>query len=112
MVSPYCGEKKHDSCYSLEAIHRLAGFQQIEYRGRNVPRDVASMGLGIEDVRDCLQNLRAADFAHSIWYDTVKRWHDVYTPKYRVKDGRYLDLYIKLRLDDKCIVIQLCSFHE
>ena len=112
MVSPADGEKSHDPRYSLDAIHRLAGFGQIEYRGKKVPRDVAALGLGLEDVCECLQALRAADFAHSVWYNTVARWHDVYKTRYRPAGGGMLDLYIKLRLDDRCIVIELCSFHD
>lgn len=112
MVDPGSGEKKHEPDYSLGAIRRLAGFRQIEYRGKKVPRDVASLGMDLEEVSRCLQALQEHHFAHSIRYENFRRWHDVYRMRYRTTDDRLLDLYIKLRLSHDCVVIELCSFHD
>ncbi|MDZ7788918.1 MAG: type II toxin-antitoxin system MqsR family toxin [Xanthomonadales bacterium] len=112
MVDPRAGEKKQSPDYSLDAIRRLASFGQIEYRGKKVPRDVATLGMDLNEVCLCLQTLQEHQFAHSIRYDNFLRWHDVYKMRYQTRDDRSLDLYIKLRLDRECVVIELCSFHE
>ena len=77
-----------------------------------IPRDVAQLRFNLDDVLDCLQKLQSHHFAHSIWYESFPRWHDVYKPVYRARDGRTINLYIKLRLNRDCVVIQLCSFHD
>lgn len=112
MVNPGCGEKRDAPEYSLDAIRRLAGFGQVEYRGKKVQSDVARLDLHLDGVCQCLQTLQPDHFAHSLRYDNFPRWHDVYKCCYRTDDGRDIDLYIKLRLSRDCVVIELCSFHD
>lgn len=104
-------EKRNDPEYSLDAIRRLARFQQVEYRGRKVPRDVASLGYDLNDVCQCLISLQHDHFSHSERYENFPRWHDVYKVRHVGQDGIEHNLYIKLRLDRDCVVIELCSFH-
>ena len=112
MVNPVDGEKRNAPEYSLDAIRRLAESGHIEYRGKRVPRHIAQLGFILDDVRDCLQKLQSHHFAHSIWYENFPCWHDVYKPTYRARDGRTINLYIKLRLNRDCVLIELCSFHD
>ncbi|MGB0513487.1 MAG: type II toxin-antitoxin system MqsR family toxin [Wenzhouxiangellaceae bacterium] len=84
----------------------------MEYRGQKVARDIREIGFELDDVALCLQTLQAHHFKHAVWYSSVRRWHDVYCRAYRAPNGRDFELYIKLRLDQKCVVIELCSFHE
>ncbi|MDA3935010.1 MAG: type II toxin-antitoxin system MqsR family toxin [Gammaproteobacteria bacterium] len=112
MVSSNNNEDKRDTPeYSLDQIRLLAGFRQIEYRGRGVGIDIASLGYNMEDVCQCLIALQKHHFAHSIWYSNFPRWHDVYKLQYSGNDGVNHDLYIKLRLSKDCVLIELCSFH-
>lgn len=112
MVNPINGEKRDAPEYSLDAIRRLAESGHVEYRGKKIRRDVAELRFNLDDVLDCLQKLQSHHFAHSIWYESFSLWHDVYKPRYRARDSRTIDLYIKLRLNRNCVVIQLCSFHD
>jgi hypothetical protein len=112
MVDLDQGEKRDAPEYSLDAIRRLAEFEQVEYRGKKVPYDVARLEFDLDDVCHCLQTLQAHNFAHSIRYENFPRWHDVYKLSYRKSHGRSIDLYIKLRLSRDCVVIELCSFHD
>lgn len=112
MVDLGAGEKKDAPEYSLDGIRRLAEFRQVEYRGKKVLRDIASLGLDLEEVCLCLQTLQPHHFAHAVRYDNFPRWHDVYKTRYRTRDDRELDLYVKLRLSRDCVVIELCSFHD
>lgn len=111
MVSTDAHTKRETPEYSLDQIRRLAGFRQIEYRGKKVPRDVASLGYNMEDVCQCLISLQKHHFVHSIWYGNFPRWHDVYKLHFTDDSGIKHDLYIKLRLSKDCVLIELCSFH-
>jgi MqsR (Motility quorum-sensing regulator) toxin of toxin-antitoxin system len=110
MVSP-APERKNQPEYSLEAVHRNAGFMQVIYSSDRVQRHIENLDLSLDDVCVCLGSLQAGDFAHSERYDEDQRWHDVYKLKYRFSDEQLDDLYIKFRLTGDCVYIDLCSFH-
>ncbi|MBL0039622.1 MAG: type II toxin-antitoxin system MqsR family toxin [Xanthomonadales bacterium] len=103
-------EKKQDADYSLVRVHDLAARQSLRYAGTRVQLDVANLGYGLDDVCACLGSLRAEDFSHSERYVARGKWHDVYKLRWGI--GRPLDdLYVKFRLDDDVLVIELCSLH-
>lgn len=89
MVDPADGEKRNAPEYSLDAVRRLAESGHVEYRGRQIQGRIAQLGFNLEDVLDCLQKLQPHHFAHSIWYENFPRWHDVYKPRYRARDGAW-----------------------
>ena len=111
MVSSESKERRDEAKYSLDGIRRLAGFQQIELRGRRQRRHVAELNYELADLCHCLVCLQEHHFSHSERYANDRHWHDVYKMRHTGKDGVTHDMYIKLRLDRGCIVIELCSFH-
>ncbi|HET7370999.1 MAG TPA: type II toxin-antitoxin system MqsR family toxin [Gammaproteobacteria bacterium] len=110
MVSPAV-ETKDEPDYSLDGVHRLAGFRQIAYAGKRVMRHVDELGFNLDDIGDCLASLQPLDFHRSERYTAKGRWHDVYLLRYRGSSGPTHDLYIKFRLNTECVLIDLCSFH-
>jgi len=111
MVSPKGEGRRNEAEYSLDGIRRLAGFGQIELRGRRLRRHLAELDYQLDDVCHCLVCLQQHHFSHSERYEDDRRWHDVYKMRHTGRDGVTHDIYIKLRLDRDCIVIELCSFH-
>ena len=111
MVSTERKERRNEAEYSLDGIRRLAGFKQIELRGRRLRRHLGELGYELDDLCDCLVSLQKHHFSHSERYHNYRRWHDVYKMRHAGKDGVSHDMYIQLRLDRDCIVIELCSFH-
>jgi hypothetical protein len=111
MVDSGTPERRDEPAYSLDGIRRLAGFSQVEYRGKKVLRDVAGLGYRFEDVCHCLLALQAEDFSHSERYENFPCWHDVYKIRHTGRDGKIHRLYIKLRTSVDCVTIELCSFH-
>lgn len=111
MVSPSEKERRDEAEYSLDGIRRLAEFGQIELRGRRQRRHLAELDYQLEDVCECLIALQEHHFSHSERYENVRLWHDVYKICHTGRDGVTHDMYIKMRLDRDCIVIELCSFH-
>ncbi|MBK9657970.1 MAG: type II toxin-antitoxin system MqsR family toxin [Rhodanobacteraceae bacterium] len=111
MVTP-TPEKRSSSEYSLQALHRLAGFGKVAYVGRTVEQDIEDeLGLGVDDVCTLLSSLQPTNFHHAVRYEGDARWHDVYLLPYPSAGDRNRKLYIKFRINLSCVVIQLCSFH-
>src|SRR5690606_19356470 len=63
--------------FSLEAVHRLARFKQVEFASSRVHNQLDGLGYSVEDVCDCLQALEEKHFSKSITYD-AGGWMDVY----------------------------------
>jgi hypothetical protein len=104
-------EKRSEAEYSLEALHRLAGFGQVAYMGRRIQRHIEDLRLSPDEVCDLLGALRPEDFQHAERYEDDRRWHDVYLLPYPCPENRRRKLYIKFRLSKDLILVQLCSFH-
>jgi hypothetical protein len=99
--------------YDLNDVKATAKRHDIEYRGRNVQRDIHNLGYELVDVVQCLMQLSESDFRKSIHY------------KDRPTDDEYMctftkagnegsepdDLYVKYCLIDRCLIIDLGSFH-
>jgi len=108
---PSAPERKGGPDYSLDAIHRAAAAGNVSYMGTHVEQAIENYGYTPADVCACLAALEKADFSHSERYSDNPKWHDVYKPVFRRSDGLKESLYIKLRLNRDCVVIELCSFH-
>lgn len=104
-------ERKAHAEYSLSRVRALAAREAVRYVGTRVQLDVDALGYGLADVCACLMSLREADFAHSERYAIGGKWHDVFRVAWGLPGKRPDLLYLKLRLDDDVVVIELCSFH-
>lgn len=111
MVNPNVTETKDEPDYSLEGVHRIAGFQQVVYVARRVQRHVNDLGYQLDDVCALLCALHESHFHRSERYENDSRWHDVYLLPHPVPSNPGERLYIKFRLTRDCVYIDLCSFH-
>lgn len=112
MVTQPAPERRDAAEYSLDALHRLAGFKQIAYVGSRVQRHIEdALRVSADEVCDLLGSLGASNFHHAERYHDDPRWHDVYLLPYPCAEDRNRKLYIKFRINRSCVVIQLCSFH-
>lgn len=105
-------ETKADADYSLARVFELAARQSLRYAGTRVQLDVDNLGYGFEEVCACLRSLRPTHFSHSERYAPRGRWHDVYKLSWGLPGRAADDLYVKFRMDDDVLIIELCSFHQ
>jgi hypothetical protein len=99
--------------YGLELVKANAKRRNIEYRGRNVQRDISNLGYELADVAWCLMQLSENDFSKSISYED-RPTDDVYMCTFTRagnEESEPDNLYIKFCLIDSCQVIDLGSFH-
>ena len=98
--------------YDLNDIKAAAENKRIEYSGRKVQRDIGNLDYVLEDVLDCLMKLDEKDFNKSGSYEDGNPGYDSYVTKY-YKDGRANAdiIFIKFRLIDRNVIIDLMSFH-
>lgn len=99
--------------YDLGEVKASAKRHDIEYRGRNVQRDISNLGYELVDVARCLMQLAKADFSKSIRYED-RPADDEYMctfTKAGNEESEPDNLYIKICLIDNCQVIDLGSFH-
>ena len=100
--------------YLLEDVKVAARAARIQYRGRNVQRDIANLGYDLNNVIDCLMQLSESNFRKTHIYKEGAPPDDDYTCQYtRQVDGEGVtdELYIKFCLVDDCLMIDLGSFH-
>ena len=102
--------------YNLEQVKKAAQEGSIEYRGRKVQRDINNLNYSPSDVKQCLLQLSESNFSKTIEYENIPHPDDVYHFNYIRfdEDGDELlpdHLYIKFRLIDDCLEIDLGSFH-
>lgn len=81
------------------------------FASTRVQNDIANIDYGIEDVCNCLSSLTEEHFINAEKYPGSRRWLDVYRIQWRLSGRDYDDLYIKLSLDNNCLIIELRSFH-
>lgn len=105
-------ERKADADYSLSRVHELAGRDSVRFAYTRVQADIANLGYGQDEVCSCLSALQASDFSHSERYTSQGKWHDVYKISWRLSARAPDHLYVKFRMDDDVLVIELCSFHQ
>jgi hypothetical protein len=72
---------------------------------------VENLGYVLADVCELLEQLEVEHFCHSERYTPTGRWHDVYSLEHPVDADPDERLYIKFRVTDDCLCIDLCSFH-
>lgn len=111
MVDRKIAETGSTAQYSLSGLHRLAGFKQVNYASRRVQRHVANLEYGLDDVCARLCELRQSHFHRAERYEGSARWYDVYLLPHPVPANVDERLYIKFRVTDDCVWIELCSFH-
>lgn len=104
-------ERRTTAEYSLSRVHELAAHGSVSYVSRKVQVDVANLSYAPEDVHKCLQTLNDGHFHHAERYPPGKVWFDVYLIFYPGPTGDLDELYVKLKLDRDCIVVDLASFH-
>lgn len=98
--------------YNLNDVRKVAKTGNIRYRGRKVQRDIDNLGYELRDVQHCLMSLTEEDFDKSNPY-AGSPTDDAYVvdfpnPSNEDKTDR---LYVKFRLLDDCLYIDLGSFH-
>ncbi|MBS0571550.1 MAG: type II toxin-antitoxin system MqsR family toxin [Proteobacteria bacterium] len=111
MVNSKIKRTKTVAEYSLEGLHRLAGFKQVAFMSRRVQRHIENLGYGLDEVCAKLCALDASNFHRSENYEDDSRWHDVYFQAHPVPSNANERLYIKFRVSRDCVWIELCSFH-
>lgn len=100
--------------YDLDAVRNAAKRSNIEYRGRNVRRDIDNLGYELKDVVQCLISLTEADF-----HKTHDYGNGIVDDAYRIDfpnpnadfEGQLDALYVKFCLIDDHLLIDLASFH-
>lgn len=105
-------ERRDFAAYDLQRVRELAASGRVRFAGRAALRDSENLGYAPDDVWQCLCALTPDLFKHSECYPPASKWHDVYGMRWRSPGGAVDDLYIKLRLGDGCLLVQLCSFHR
>ena len=103
-------ERRGKKEYSLDRIKELAEWGNVMYLSSRVTRHVENLGYSPDDVHKCLSCLEEENYDKSIRYDGGP-WLDIYLISYTGSTGHTENLYIKLKLNRDCIVIQLASFH-
>jgi hypothetical protein len=99
--------------YDLGEVKASAKRHDIEYRGRNVQRDISNLGYELADVARCLMQLSVNDFSRSIHYEdrpTDDEYMCTFT-KAGNEESKPDDLYIKFCLIESYQLIDLGSFH-
>lgn len=99
--------------YGLQGVHRLASFKQVYYAGSadKLLKHLAELGFSLTDVCDELLTLNASDYDRSIQYGGRGAWHDVYLKDFPTDDDPSRRLYVKFRISEDCVLLELCSFH-
>ena len=97
--------------YNLEDVRNAAKNGCIEYRGRNVRRDIDNLGYELADVLACLVSLTTHDFYKTYTYPDGEI-DDAYRIDFVCPGNTESDsIYIKLSLINDCLMVDLASFH-
>lgn len=105
-------ERKPDADYSLQRVAELASCKAVCFASTSVQRDSINLGYDQIDVCECMQALRPVHFSHAERYRPHGPWHDVYKIDWAPQGCEPDPLYVKFRMDDGLVVIELCSFHR
>lgn len=111
MVTNADVQERQSAEYSLRRVIELARSSSVRFASTRVQNDIANIDYGIDDVCNCLSSLTEEHFINAVKYPDSRRWLDVYRIKWQLPGRDYDDLYIKLSLDNNCLVIELRSFH-
>jgi len=103
-------ERRDKKEYSLERIKELAESGDVMYLSSRVTKHVENLEYSPCHVHDCLSLLEEENYRGTIRYNNGP-WLDEYLISYKGPTGHVDDLYIKLKLNRDCIVIELASFH-
>jgi len=103
-------ERRDKKEYSLDRIRELSERGDVMYLSSRVTRDVENLNYSPDDVHQCLSCLEEENYRGTVRYDS-KPWLDEYLISYTGPTGHTDNLYIKLKLNCDCVVIQLASFH-
>lgn len=103
-------ERRDKKEYSLGRIKELAEWGNVMYLSSRVTKHVENLGYSPDEVHKCLSCLKEENYRGTVRYDG-KPWLDEYLISYTGPAGQTDDLYIKLKLNRDCVVIQLASFH-
>lgn len=99
--------------YDLDQVREAALAERIQFRGRNVGRDIANLGYDLSDVVNCLVRLKHCDFHKTHVYENGEI-DDAYRLNHNKSfngQSRLDSLYIKFCLMDDYLEIDLGSFH-
>jgi hypothetical protein len=95
-------EKRHGVSCNLDVVKALAAQGCIIYFSSQVQKDIDALGFEDDDVCARLGMLQPSNYAHSVRYAGLDLWLDVYL---------IAGLYVKFKLDRKCLNVVLHSFH-
>jgi hypothetical protein len=95
-------ERRGVATCNLDMVKSLAAQGSITYIGEQVLKDIDELGLDDAGVCARLCSLEPSHYDHSIKYGTFDLWLDVYL---------IAGLYVKFKLDRKCLTVALHSFH-
>jgi hypothetical protein len=112
MVSPTDVVRRSPE-YGLEGVHRLASYRQVYYAGSadKLLKHLTELGFSLDDVCQELLSLSVSDYDRSIQYGGKGSWHDVYLKDFPSDEEPSRRLYIKFRVSNDCVWLDLCSFH-
>ena len=96
--------------YQLEYVRIAAKDDKIRY-SRNALKDIDNLGYTVDDICSCLMSLVGKDFYKTYLY--AGKQYDAYRTHYaKPSSNNIVDLlYIKFRLTNDYITIDLASFH-
>lgn len=98
--------------YDIEQIRLLAERGDAEWRGPNAQeRCWQELQLTFDQVCEELTYLQPADFVKRFRYENDPMPDDGYKMKIRDGMGRYVWAYIKVRIIDDGLVLDIGSFH-
>jgi Motility quorum-sensing regulator, toxin of MqsA len=95
-------EKRYGAACNLDVVKALAAQGCVIYYSPQVQKDIVVLGFEDEDVCARLCMLQPSNYAHSVRYAGLDLWFDVYL---------IAGLYVKFKLDRKCLNVVLHSFH-
>ncbi len=97
--------------YNLDTIRQWAAERRVVYASPRVLKHIDNFGYDLDKVCECLAGLAATDYHESVRYPDSKLWMDVYLTTHIYSESRTDELYVKLQLSTRQLVITLCSFH-
>lgn len=99
--------------YCLEGVKSLANKGKVRWRGRRAyERCQRDFGLSFDEVCEHISWLLDTDFDKSYYYDDKQAPDDGYEVEIRNAQNRRDIAYIKVRIDDDGLELDIGSFHR
>lgn len=104
--------ERHDyPSYALEQVHSLAERGNVRYLFRKTRQDIENLGYGLDEICTCLMAIQENDFDHAESYSDKPGRYDVYHAIHMNSQGYRDRLYIKFKISETMMYVELASFH-